>query len=325
MLQNINKKELDKMENKLSIKMVSSRSGLSPQLIRTWEKRYGAIEPQRSPTNRRLYSESDLEKLILLKRATTMGLAISTVAQLSIKELYELVDKRDINEVIYDVNLKKDDISEYHLNNCINAIKYYDYAGLESSLLNASSSLGQQLLIEKVIFPLLDRTGDFWMNGEFHIAQEHMVSTIVRSILGSMLVSGKINVGGPTLLVTTPNRQIHELGALMAAVTAMSIGWKVIYLGPNLPVEEIANAIVKHKADALALSITYPTNDSALSLDLNRFRKIIKNEFPIIIGGQGASNYSNMINSIKAIYVKDLKELKMELVKLSSLKESHIN
>lgn len=303
------------MDNKLSIKMVSSRSGLSPQLIRTWEKRYGAVEPQRSSTNRRLYSESDLEKLILLKRATAMGLAISTIAQLTIADLYELVDKRVISEVMNDLDRSKNDTAEYHLSNCINAIKYYDYAGFESSLLNASSSLGQQTLIEKVIYPLLNRTGDFWMNGEFQIAQEHMVSTIVRSILGSMLVSGKINIEGQTVLVTTPNRQKHELGALMSAVTAMTLGWKVVYLGPDLPVEEIANAVVRHKADALALSITYPISDSLLKMDLTRLKKIMKPDIPIFIGGQGAIHYTDAIKAIDAVYVGNLTDFQNKLNK----------
>lgn len=312
------------MDNKYTVKLISDRTGLSPQLIRTWEKRYKTISPIRTYTNRRMYSDDDLEKLMLLKRATNMGMPISTIAKLSIKELYELVDKRNIAEKAESIP-SRDDSSDFHLNNCLTNIFEYDYSGLESSLLNASFSLGQQTLIEKVIHPLMNRTGELWLNGEFQISQEHMVSTIVRSLLGSMLVSGKTNSKGPILLVTTPNRQLHELGALMSAITAFSLGWQIIYLGPNLPVEEIANSIIKHRADAVALSITYPLNDSALNLDLQRFRKIINNQFPIIIGGQGAQNYADMINSIQAIYVKDLKELKMELVKLSSLIESHIN
>jgi len=305
------------MDNNFTVKLISDRTGLSPQLIRTWEKRYKAVIPVRTATNRRMYSENDLEKLMLLKRATTMGLAISTIAHLSIKELYELVDKRNITEKVNYLP-GRDDATDFHLNNCLTNIINFDYTGLESSLLNASSSLGQQTLLEKVIQPLMYRTGELWFNGEFQIAQEHMVSTIIRSLLGSMLISGKTDSKGPILLASTPNRQLHELGALAAAITAMNLGWRAIFLGPNLPIEEIANSIIKHQADAVALGLTYPTNDSALNLDLQRFRKIIDADFPIIIGGSGAVHYLDVIRSIQAIYIKDLNKLKNELVNLRS-------
>ena len=302
------------MDNKYTIKLISNRTGLSPQLIRTWEKRYNAITPQRTETKRRLYSESDLEKLMLLKRATAMGLAISTVAQLSIEELSKLVDNRTVKTSGDEVNQIVNEAADFHLRKCVQAIHLFDYAGLESALLTASSSLGQQPFIEQVIHPLIVHTGQCWMEGEYSISQEHMVSTIIRSILGSILVSGRVNSEGPTLLVTTPSRQLHELGALITAVTALSIGWQVVYLGPNLPVEEIANALTKYQADAVALSIIFPVGDAVLHTDLQRFRKIIGYDLPVIIGGRGASSYQETIDTIKAVIVKDLFEFKTVLL-----------
>lgn len=298
------------MSNKFNIKVISNRTGLSPQLIRTWEKRYNAVEPDRSVSNRRLYSEQDLEKLILLKRATSMGIAISSVAQMSIEELYGLVDKRNIEEVVSDKNFVMEDAAEYHFKKCIEQIEKSDYSGLESALLNASSSLGQLTFIEDVIQPVMKYTGDCWFSGEVKIAQEHMVSSIVRSILGSILISGHTKGVGSTLLVTTPSRQQHELGALMSAVIALSLGWQVVYLGPDLPVEEIAQAAVKQKASTIALSLTYPANDPVLKTDLLRFKKIVGDRFKLIIGGRVADSYLDTIEEIDAVFVKDINALK---------------
>ena len=300
------------MSNKYSVKLVSSRTGLSPQLIRTWEKRYQAITPERTPTGRRLYSESDLEKLMLLKRATQMGMAISNIASLSIEELYELVDKRSLSNINNDT-LPADDSASYHLDQCMTSIIKSDYEGLESSLLNASTSLGQQVVVEKVIHPLLTQIGEMWHKGEIKIAQEHMASSIIRSMLGSMLISGKIASNGPTLLVTTPPGQLHEFGALISAVTAVSLGWRVIYLGPSLPVEEIADSVLKHKADALALSITIVDKKSNFEIDLRRLKKIIGNEYRVLVGGQGAGYYQQTVTEINAKLVDDLDDLKKKL------------
>jgi DNA-binding transcriptional MerR regulator/methylmalonyl-CoA mutase cobalamin-binding subunit len=306
------------MENRLSLNLVSKRTGISPQLIRTWEKRYQAVTPQRSATNRRLYSDADLEKLLLLKRATAMGLAISAVANLSIEELHELVDRKVVGSSTDTPPPLGNDAAGYHLENCLRAIGNFDYAGLESALLNASSALGSQQMVETVIHPLMEKTGAFWLSGEFKIAQEHMASTIVRSLLGNMLVSARSSVESPRLVATTPSHQMHELGALMSAVTATSLGWAAYYLGPNLPVEEVADAALRHNADAIALSITYPTTDPLLSTDLQRLRKIVGADIPILIGGQGADNFITCILEIGAIKVSDLSQLKTELARISS-------
>ncbi|KAA3633278.1 MAG: MerR family transcriptional regulator [Calditrichaeota bacterium] len=302
------------MKNKYTVKMVSNRTGLSPQLIRAWESRYNAVKPERSATNRRMYSEIDLEKLILLKRATVMGLAISTIAHLSVEELYELLDKRTLTEDEFKTEKNKSNTAaHFHVERCLVDIKNFDYASLESNLLNASSALGQTSFIEKVVEPLMVKTGENWAKGDFQVCQEHMVSSIIRSILGSMLVSSRSESSGPIILITTPNKQIHELGALISALTAISLGWNTIYLGPNMPTEDIAKAAAMHQADVIALSITIAIGDAALDFELQKLRKIVGNDVSIIIGGQGALSYTDTFKKIHAVAVSNLNEFKEAL------------
>ena len=310
------------MKNRYTVKMVSNRTGISPQLIRAWESRYDAVKPERSATNRRMYSEVDLEKLMLLKRATDIGLAISTIAHLSVSELYELVDQRTLNDEDFSKGvIEKDSAAQFHVDRCLQDIKNFDYASLESNLLNASSALGQTGFIEKVVEPLMYRTGEYWVKGDFQVCQEHMVSSIIRSILGSMLVSGRNESSGPKILVTTPNRQIHELGALISALTALSLGWNTIYLGPNMPTEDIAKAASMHKAEVIALSITIPTPEAALDIELQKLRKIVGNDVSIIIGGQGASDYTDTYKKMHAVAVSNLSEFKNALNAKKSLSD----
>ena len=297
------------MEKKYPVKIVSKRVGMSPNRIRAWEVRYKAVVPGRSETNRRLYSDEDIEKLIFLKRAVEGGEPISNIAHLSIDELQKLVKERNLPEAGIGIPGANDPII-YHFKKCLKDIEELNASKLESHLLNASMALGQQQFLEKIVQPLLEFTGELWSNGELKIVHEHMASSIIRSLLGTMMISSPMSADGPIFLVTTPPRQLHELGAMMTAVTAMSLGWRSIYLGPNLPMEDIARAALQYKAKVVALSIIYPLDDSRLKLDLQRLEILLKNQATIIIGGQGASAYSMSLELTGIKIIDDLNHLR---------------
>jgi methylmalonyl-CoA mutase cobalamin-binding subunit len=104
----------------------------------------------------------------------------------------------------------------------------------------------------------------------------------------------------PLLVVGTPAHQMHELGAMLAATTAASSGWRVAYLGPNLPADELARAVRFAKASALALSVVYPTDDPELPDELRALRKALPPEVGLIFGGSGAQHYADTIREIGA-------------------------
>ncbi|MDH3267355.1 MAG: MerR family transcriptional regulator [Ignavibacteria bacterium] len=302
---------------KYPIKVVSQMTGLSVHVIRAWEKRHNVVDPERSDTNRRLYSEEDIEKLKLLNDAVHLGHNIGGIAKLSLTELKNLLTNEKINSANTEDKLAPSLDSAKNLNEimseCMEAIKSYDAKKLESVLLNASAKLTQPVLLEELVVPLVYKVGELWHSGEIRVANEHLASSIVRSFLFNLLESYSISDSAPTMISATPRGQEHELGALIAGVVAASSGWKVIYLGASLPAEEIS-AVVSHlNGRVVALSIIYPNDDPHLKRELNKLHQLLPAGVSMIVGGRAANGYLDVLDEIGAVMVKNTKQLRLEL------------
>jgi methanogenic corrinoid protein MtbC1 len=199
------------------------------------------------------------------------------------------------------------------LSSCIDSVKAYDGHELETILLKASSKFSQPVLIEELIAPLVYKLGELWHEGIIRVANEHLATGVIRSFLAHLMESNSPDENAPIIISATPRGQDHELGAMFVGVTAASLGWKVIYLGPNLPVEEISAVAVSLEAKVVALSIVYPGDDQKLKLELLNLRRILPENTSIIVGGRAATQYLDSIDEISATYVRDTKQLRLEL------------
>ena len=206
---------------KYPIRVVSQMTGLSVFVIRAWEKRYNVVIPSRTDTNRRLYSEEDIEKLKLLNDAIQKGHNIGGIAKLSIDELRSVLKRKhsasanaDESNVYLatDVNLT--------IAQCIELIKSYDSKTLETILLKASSKMTQPQLIENLIVPLVYKVGDLWHDGNIRVANEHLASAVIRSFLTNLIEQHMPSLNAPIIISATPRGQDHELGALIVGVIA---------------------------------------------------------------------------------------------------------
>lgn len=304
-----------------SIRVVAKRTGLSPHVIRMWEKRYQAVTPQRTETNRRVYSESDIERLYLLHKATEAGHAIRHVANLPIEKLREIVitDAGSASLMpatatsIAPAPAAADAEPSTFFDACLTAIDQFDAPALERTLLRASVALSQPALIDQVIAPLMQEIGARWQQGELRVAQEHLASGIIRTFLGGMRTGSPASAFAPHALVATPAGQMHEIGALMAAVTAISEGWQVTYLGPNLPAAEIALAAERKQARLVLLSLIFPTDDPYLADELIKLRELLPEGARIIAGGRAAGAYRDVLQQIEAIVLDDFRRLRKHL------------
>lgn len=302
--------------NRHPIQVVSRRTGLSQDVIRVWERRYHAVTPERSPTNRRLYSDEDVRRLALLRRATTGGRRIGDVAGVPTNELEELVNADDeaaLRVSANDARLGVTRPANEHLESCLDAVEQLDEEALERELARAAVSLTAPQLLEQLLLPMLRRIGDGWHDGTLRIAHEHMATAIVRSFLGSMRSNSDMGGSRTEILITTPSGQLHELGALMVAVTADLDGWRPIYLGPNMPAEEIAAAVRQRGASIVALSIVHAADASAMTGELQRIHRLVPEGTVLIVGGSGARNYRGVLQEIGAIQVDDLSSFRGEL------------
>jgi methanogenic corrinoid protein MtbC1 len=307
------------MEDWHPIKVVARRTGLTAHVIRAWEKRYRAVTPHRTATNRRVYSGEDIERLILLRRATLAGRSIGQVASLPTNELRELVIADESAQRLAPRRgpSRRESAAGQILRSCIDAVQHLQPEALKSSLERASVSLSRPDLVQELITPLLHQVGEAWRDGSLRVAHEHLASAIVRTFMGNMNGRFPDSSEAPTLVVTTPTGQLHELGALLVATTGASEGWRVTYLGPNLPADEIASAVEQSGARALALSIIYPPDDPHLKDELRLLSKLVPREsVSLLVGGRSAHGYADVLDEIGAVRLADLHELRAHLESL---------
>lgn len=293
------------------IQVVARRTGLTADVIRIWERRYGAVSPQRTATGRRLYSDGDVRRLQLLREATEGGRRIGDVAQLPLDELDALVSAdRQASVPTARGSLQRGGSAGRLLQLCLDAVDRMDAEALERTLDGAAVTLTLPVLLETLVTPLLRTIGDRWHAGTLRVGQEHLAASVVRSFLGRLSRTSNMDGAGPTLVVTTPVGQNHELGALMAAITAGSEGWHVVHLNPNTPADEIAAAALATDARAVALSMVYPPDDPRISEELRALRRHLPAEQTLLVGGSASDAYADILQEVGAVRLETLTDLR---------------
>jgi len=300
------------------IQVVVRRTGLSSDVLRAWERRYGAVKPQRSDSQRRLYSDADVERLILLRRGTLAGRSIGQLSDLSNAELKLLVAD-DLESMAAATPTQAADGVEPStvLENAATAVRDLDAGQLHSVISGASLVVAPPVLVERVLVPLMRSIGEQWLAGTLGIAHEHLASAVVRTVLSDLAKPRQLSPGAPAIVVGTPARQIHELGALVVAATAAADGWRVVYVGADIPAADMAAAAEQAGAKAVALSITYPPDDDNMAGELAELRRLLPREVPVLAGGLSALSYTQPLAAIGALLVGDLQALRSVLSSLA--------
>jgi MerR family transcriptional regulator, light-induced transcriptional regulator len=297
------------------ISTVSKRSGVKSDLVRAWERRYHAVNPTRTEGGHRVYTDLDIARLKLLNQATNNGHSISQIANLTLDELKALIkaESDSITEPLErstPLNGNRIHVAEDYVHKCYAAVLAFDAHALESHFENAIVELGTEIFIEKLLNPLLTLIGDRWRTGELRPVHEHMASAIVRSLTYILRNNNPCSPDAPKMIVSTPINQLHELGALLAGIIAELKGWKVTYLGANLPAEEIAAAVRYTDASAVTISISYRSDDLMIAKELRRLRKLIGNEVALIVGGRAAGYYEAVLDQVGVLKIKSYDHFK---------------
>ena len=170
------------------IRVVALRTGLTADLIRAWEKRYQVVTPGRTDTARRLYSDSDVERLRLLKQATDLGRRISDIAELDTLDLIGLI-KTDRDEASVPVRLNSSESSDLAIirHQIMDAVRAHDPQAIDALLHKASLENTVPVLMEEIVAPVLHQIGESTRDGSLRIAQEHVATAQIRTFLGSLL------------------------------------------------------------------------------------------------------------------------------------------
>lgn len=308
-------------DQKHPIQVATRRTGLSADLLRAWERRYGAVTPERTASGRRLYSEQEIERLTMLRRATEAGRPIGQIATLPDEHLRRLV-VGDVDAAVRQIadrpGEQRSADPQRFVAHALDAIGQLDSSGLHAALAAASLALSPADLMERVVVPIMRAVGTGWEEGALGIAHEHLATAIIRAVLSAIVLSRDLPGTGPGIVVATPARQVHELGALVVAATAASVGWRVTYLGIDIPVDSIANAAAESGAEVVAVSITHPLDDPDLPAELERLRERLPARASILAGGLATPAYATTLDEIGALVLRDMQSLRTVLTSLRS-------
>ncbi len=298
----------------MGIEAVSAFTGLSKHLIRIWERRYGAVKPKRTHSNRRLYTDADMHRLQLLNRAVKAGHRIGDIAALPASRLEALAAGTPLKPV--SSRAGKLTFAGEYIETALAAVSKFNPDELDAALYRAEAELGREHALQEVIIPLMEKIGSKWKEGSLRVSQEHLGTSIIRNHIGSLLSTSKHSPEAPSIVTATPVGQLHEIGALIAAVSAALDGWRSIYLGANLPADEIAGAAIQTKARAVALSLVYPADDPILSVELRKLKKMLPASVTLFVGGRAAEGYFQVLREIDAVYLANLDDFRQNLGKL---------
>jgi methanogenic corrinoid protein MtbC1 len=267
------------------IRVVSARTGLAPTLLRAWERRYAVVDPGRSDGGQRLYSDDDVDRLVLLKRATDAGRAIRNVADLPTEELRALVREDRGALAPVEAGDPRVDAALAAAWKCIEAM---DAEGLEMELRRAVVTLGSAAFTDRLVSPLLRTIGQRWVDGEVRPAHEHVASGVIKRVLNWMVEPARSDASGPGIVVGTLSGEMHELGALLAGATAALEGWRVTFLGHDLPPEEFALAASTVSARAIGISTVHPTAVDGIPQQVARLLAELPDDVALVLGGPAA-------------------------------------
>ena len=261
-----------------SIKTVSQVTGLTPDTLRAWERRYNAVRPRRDDGGRRLYDAEDLNKLRLLRQAVNLGHQIHRVARLSPGELEELLREtpgpdpaRSFGGLVASL---LDAVGSYRSDLCDEIL------GL------AIATLSPRDAVRFVLAPALVEAGSRWHAGQLTAAQEHLLTASVERLVMTTMNTFQKSARGPGVVFGTLTGERHALGSLLAAFLAASQGLRCIYLGAELPPAELAEAAVRSHAAAVALSLVAAV--PPIASQLAELRRRLPSEIDLWLGGSAA-------------------------------------
>ena len=263
------------------IRAVSKLTGISIDALRAWERRYKAVVPNRTARGR-LYDATQVRRLTLLYRATNAGHSIGQVSKLDDAQIETLLAA----QVAPAVPLLDSASDQTVLRPVLAAIENYDYATANTELGVLASLLPVPELINRVVHPLLDLIGKRWYNGSLTVSQEHMVSALLRNLLGGLVRLYHPRDPRVRIIFATPASELHEFGILCGAMLAVSVGVDAIYLGPNLPTPEIVSIANRLKPQAVVLGVVAPGYIADLDAAIQFIGAQIPAETELWIGGR---------------------------------------
>jgi DNA-binding transcriptional MerR regulator/methylmalonyl-CoA mutase cobalamin-binding subunit len=296
-----------------AIRAVSLMTGVAIDTLRAWERRYGAVTPVRDDRGR-MYTDADVHRIRLLRDAVANGHAIGRIARLPEDQLTTLAAPSPAGAP---ANQERAPSSVVDTAAIVAALERFDASSVEMQLARAAAMLRAPDLLRDVLVPVLTEVGERWHSGRARVAHEHLLSASVRNVLGSLLrVHARTGVPD-RLLFATPAGERHEFGTLGAALLAASGGLGTIYLGPDMPADDIVAVTTVVQLDVVVLGMTDRGDQPVVEAEVNRVATALAPRIELWLGGTGAERVAATLTRL-VVVVPTYDALETQLVRLGA-------
>lgn len=265
-----------------TVKQISALTGIAPDRLRAWERRYGVVTPARTESRYRLYDDADLDRLRMMVRLVDSGAPASLAAQ----QVREAFPEHADGARAPSAPTPPDTSAAPSLDALVAAARSLERGEVEHVLDRAFAAGSFESVVEHWLLPALHELGHAWADGRVNVAGEHFVSAAVRTRLGRAFDAAGSALGGPVVLVGLPPGALHELGSLAFATCLRRLGADVRWLGADLPVDSWAHAVERLRPAAAVLSVPLEV-DAAGAAEVTR-RLLTGPVLRVFVGGGGA-------------------------------------
>lgn len=284
-----------------SIRVVSNRTGIPADTLRMWERRYGFPKPERTPGGARVYSDDDVERLLLVNRALAEGYRPNEVVPLPRAELERVTSSSDVattgtmvsgpsGSAFVGAGAAPSAASAVaNIATIIDALVRDDVAAVPVLLRTAALTMGPKAFVTDLAHPLAIRVGELWEAGTLQVRHEHLASAYLTTALRTLLAAHEDGERSPTVVLATLPGEPHALALDMVAVHLAASLAAPRLLGADTPVDEIAAAAEALSADVVGISVSLAADRRATSRAAQRLANSLPDDVPLWIGGAGAS------------------------------------
>jgi methanogenic corrinoid protein MtbC1 len=299
---------------KYTIKAVASLTGIRPVTIRAWERRYGIIQPHRSANRYRLYSDRDIAILRWLKSRIEMDISISS----AVTELRSLFNNLDgpvkiVSQVDLGYETPFFSKPEYS-DRLYRALVNHDEKRADDIFREFYRFFDLLSICTEILTPSMDKIGESWSHGEVRITTEHFASAFLRGKLLAIMQSYHANKNQAEILVGCAPSERHEIGALMISTLLRTEGYPVIYLGADVPLEDLMAHINEHNSGTVILTATLDKS----AAELISLRAVLDNRQSssvIAFGGRAFNIHPELRDRVPGLFLGETIEVGIETIR----------
>jgi MerR family transcriptional regulator, light-induced transcriptional regulator len=267
------------MDAQLRIGELSRRTGVAPELLRAWERRYELLRPARSEGGFRLYSDADERRVKLMREHLRRGLAAAEAARLAVAAGDSAEPEPEDAQPELDSGAAR----------LRAALDEFDESEAQSALDELFGAFTVEAVLSRVILPYLVDLGERWSTGDATVAQEHFASNLIRGrLLG--LGRGWDTGEGPRAILACAPGELHDLGLIAFALTLSRRGWRITYLGPDTPIESLVDTASRLSPELVVVSSTSKRRLTPLLEPL----KALGRRTRVAVAGSGAADITEV-------------------------------